>query len=79
MSKLNYVLRLLTRTYSMMLKKQYWVGYYDNNFMHMGNRTSNRVESTHANIKRSNNTSSGSMAVVTEKIDLWIKKRVRSS
>ncbi|KAG2201556.1 hypothetical protein INT47_007433, partial [Mucor saturninus] len=59
----------------MMVKKQFWVGYYVNNLMHMGNRTSNRVESTHANIKRSNNTSSGSMAVVTEKIDLWIKKR----
>ncbi|KAG2206102.1 hypothetical protein INT47_003751 [Mucor saturninus] len=31
--------------------------------------------STHASIERSNNTSSGSMAAVTEKIDLWIKKR----
>ncbi|KAG2192926.1 hypothetical protein INT47_002765 [Mucor saturninus] len=60
---------------SMMVNKQFWVGYYVNNLMHMGNRTSNTVESTHANIKRSNNTSSGRMAVATEKIDLWIKKR----
>ncbi|KAG2203128.1 hypothetical protein INT47_004935, partial [Mucor saturninus] len=59
----------------MMVKKQFWVGYYVNNLMHMGNRTSNRVESAHVNIKRSNNASSGSMAVVIEKIDLWIKKR----
>lgn len=60
----------------MMNKKQFWVGYYVNNLMHMGNRTSNRVEATHANIKRNNNTSSGSMAVVTDKINMWIKKRV---
>ncbi|KAG2199368.1 hypothetical protein INT47_001550 [Mucor saturninus] len=62
----------------MMVKKQFWVGYYANNLMHMGNRTSNKVEPTHANVKRSNNTSSGRMAVVTEEIDLWIKKSVRN-
>ncbi|KAG2232879.1 hypothetical protein BDF21DRAFT_469289 [Thamnidium elegans] len=41
----------------------------------MGNRSSNRVESTHANIKRNNQTSSGSMTIITEKVNLWIKKR----
>ena len=63
----------------MMKKKQFWVGYYVNNLLHMGNRTSNRVEATHANIKRSNKTSSGSMAVVTDKINMWVKKRVRKA
>jgi hypothetical protein len=61
----------------MMKKKEFWVGYYVNSLMHMGNRSSNRVESTHANIKRNNQTSSGSMTIVTEKVNLWIKKRVR--
>ncbi|KAG2230524.1 hypothetical protein INT48_001176 [Thamnidium elegans] len=41
----------------------------------MGDRSSNRVGSTHANIKRNNQTSSGSMTIVTEKVNLWIKKR----
>lgn len=62
----------------MLKKKEMWVGYYANNLMHMGNRTSNRVEGTHASIKSNNNTSSGRMAVVTEKIMNWVKKRVSS-
>lgn len=59
-----------------MRKRRFWVGYYVNNIMHMGNRSSNRVESMHANIKRSINTSSGRMSVVTKKINNWIKMRV---
>lgn len=51
-----------------------WVGYYVNNLMHMGNRTSNRVEGTHAAIKLHNGTSS----VVTNKIMAWVKERVSS-
>lgn len=53
-----------------------WVGYYVNSLMHMGNRTSNRVEGTHAAIKSHSGTSSGRMAIVTEKIMTWVKKRV---
>lgn len=55
-----------------------WVGYYANNLMHMGNRTSNRVEGTHAAIKFHNGTSTGRMSVVTNKIMAWVKERVSS-
>lgn len=53
-----------------------WVGYYANALMHMGNRTSNRVEGTHAAMKHHINTSSGRMGVVTDKIMTWVKERV---
>ncbi|CAO0802449.1 unnamed protein product [Mucor circinelloides] len=52
---------------SMMAYRRSWVGYYVNNYMNRGNRTSNRVESTHSGIKRHNKTSSGSVDLVTRK------------
>lgn len=61
---------------SMMKKKRFWVGYYVNKLQHMGNKTFNRVESTHANIKSHNKSSSGNMSVVTDKINMWFEKRV---
>ena len=66
----------ITLHYSMLIKKDFSAAYYVNSLPHMGNRTSNRVESVHANIKRHTNTSSGSMVIVTEKIGIWMKKRV---
>lgn len=62
-----------------MKKKEYWVGYYVNSLMHMDNRTFNRVESTHANIKRNNKTASRQMSTVTNKINQWIESRVRKT
>ncbi|KAG2199328.1 hypothetical protein INT47_012962 [Mucor saturninus] len=59
----------------MMKKARFWAGYHDNSLMHMGNRTSNRVEATHTNIKRHAHTSSGSISVVTDKINAWTQKR----
>lgn len=62
--------------YRMMNFRHHWVGYYVNSYTHMGNRTSNRVESTHAAIKRNNRTSSGTLPLITTKILEWVKIRV---
>ncbi|KAG2198381.1 hypothetical protein INT47_009786 [Mucor saturninus] len=58
-----------------MRKANFWAGYHVNALVHMGNRTFNRVEATHANIKRHTCTSSGSIAIVTSKISAWAQKR----
>ncbi|KAF1803085.1 hypothetical protein FB192DRAFT_1444936 [Mucor lusitanicus] len=43
----------------------------------MGNRTTNRVESTHSGIKRHNKTSSGSLDLVTRKLREWVEQRAK--
>ncbi|KAG2193119.1 hypothetical protein INT47_003110 [Mucor saturninus] len=55
----------------MMKKATFWAGYHVNSLMHMGNRTPNRVEAAHADIERHAHTSSGSVSVVTDKINAW--------
>lgn len=75
----DYVFKQTTKTVlitSMMALRHHWIGYYVNNYVHMGNRTSNRVESTHSGIKRHNKTSSGSLDLVTKKIRSWVESRV---
>lgn len=60
----------------MMLSCHSWVGYYVNNYFHMGNRSTNRVERTHAAIKKNNRTSLGNLQLVTTTIIEWTKMRV---
>lgn len=55
-----------------------WTGFHANKLPHMGNRSSNRVETTHAKMKQHIQTSSGKMDLVTNKILEWWKIRVSS-
>lgn len=62
----------------MLGEKEHWVGFYANKHMHLGNRTSNRAETTHSAIKTAiGNVSSGNMLTVTDKIDTWYRKMVK--
>lgn len=62
----------------MLREKERWVGCYANKHPHMGNRTSNRAEGTHAAMKTAlGNVSSGGLWTVTGKIDMWYRRRVR--
>ncbi|CAO3683563.1 unnamed protein product [Rhizopus stolonifer] len=56
---------------------EYWVGVHVNKYMHMNNRSSNRVEGTHAAQKFHLKSSVGKMALVTNKVDQWYKTRVK--
>jgi hypothetical protein len=53
-----------------------WTGFHANKLPHMGNRSTNRVEGSHANIKLHNKTSSGKLELVTTKITEWWGIRV---
>jgi hypothetical protein len=53
-----------------------WTGFHANKLPHMGNRSTNRVEGTHASIKMHNGTSSGKLDLVTTKITEWWSIRV---
>lgn len=66
----------ITNLISMMRKVKLWAGYHVSTLMHMGKRTSNRVEAMHANTKCYTKTSSESLAIVSEKIKSWAQKRV---
>ncbi|KAG2228525.1 hypothetical protein INT48_003049, partial [Thamnidium elegans] len=62
-------------TEKMLSEKEHWVGFYANKLIHLGNRTSNRAETTHSAIKTGiENVSSGNMLTVTDKIDTWYRK-----
>ncbi|CAO3656795.1 unnamed protein product [Mucor hiemalis] len=50
-------------------------GFHANKLPHMGNRSTNRVEGTHAIIKLHNGTSSGKLELVTTKITEWWRIR----
>lgn len=63
----------------MMQSEAQWGSYYANAHPHMNNRSTNRVEGTHAAMKQSIGTSKGKMGPVTDKIDHWYKTRVRSN
>ncbi|CEG82771.1 hypothetical protein RMATCC62417_16781 [Rhizopus microsporus] len=52
-----------------MLKEQkHWAALYANEYVHLGSRTSNRAESTHASLKQFAQTSSSKLDLVTQKI-----------
>ncbi|PHZ10898.1 uncharacterized protein RHIMIDRAFT_26993 [Rhizopus microsporus ATCC 52813] len=44
--------------------------------MHLGNRSSNRVEGPHSSLKTALGTSSGKLALVSHKVDLWAAEKV---
>lgn len=60
----------------MLENKERWVGYLVNKYPHMNNRSTNRVEGTHAAQKHYTRTSSGKIALVTEKLNQWERIRV---
>lgn len=60
----------------MLLEEEHWIGLYANKYLHMNNRSTNRVEGTHSAIKFHNKTFQGKMGPVTDKIDEWYKIRV---
>ena len=53
-----------------------WTAFHIYKLPHKGNRSSNRVESSHSSLKRYIRSSSGTIVLTTEKIDQWYKRRV---
>ncbi|CEG67183.1 hypothetical protein RMATCC62417_03649 [Rhizopus microsporus] len=49
----------------------HWVAYHADKYLHLGNRSSNKVEGSHASLKIALGTFSGKLALVLHKIDLW--------
>ncbi|PHZ12623.1 uncharacterized protein RHIMIDRAFT_251567 [Rhizopus microsporus ATCC 52813] len=53
----------------------HWVAYYADKYMHLGNRSSSRVEGSHSSLKAALGTSSGKLALVSHKVDLWAAEK----
>ena len=60
----------------MMSLREHWISVDVDKHLHIGCRTTNRVEGTHAAIQHYNRTSHGSVGSVTDKIDQWYQIRV---
>ncbi|GAA5817719.1 hypothetical protein MFLAVUS_011270 [Mucor flavus] len=59
------------------MKKEHWVGYYANKLRHFGNRTSNRAEDAHSEIKTAlGKISTGKISSVTDNLDAWYRKKI---
>lgn len=68
-SHINNIVRMLKDAES-------WTAFHTYKLLHFGNRSTNRVEGSHAAIKHKVQSSSGTLKLVTDKIDQWYKKRV---
>ena len=53
-----------------------WTGFHANKLPHMGNRSTNRAEGAHGNMKFHMGTSSGRLEIVTSKVVEWWELRV---
>lgn len=61
---------------SKMEEAEKWTAFHTYKLPHFGNRSSNRVEGSHSSLKRFIKSSSGTIVMVTEKIDQWYRQRV---
>jgi hypothetical protein len=53
-----------------------WIGYHTNKLPHFGCNTTNRVEGSHAVLKRLIKSSNGRLDKVFDEVDIWYRKIV---
>ncbi|CEG77314.1 hypothetical protein RMATCC62417_12090 [Rhizopus microsporus] len=53
----------------------HWVAFHADKYIHLGNRSSNRVEGSHSSLKAALGISSDKLALVSHKIDLWAAEK----